>query len=192
MKLFMTEKNIEGLLKVSEPWARDHAIFHTALATGFRASDLLNLKRWDVAPQGAVVHSVKIKMVKTGKMVERQLPKTCREALERYLNTRGDNNSFLFYSESNNSLHSEKPMNHSSLHRMFKRYLGMMFSQETLKGNACHTTRRSMAKIISDKSGSILPASRFLGHTGLSSTVAYLDADAASRQADEIVSSFFS
>lgn len=193
MKLFMNEKNIEELLILSEPWARDHAIFHVALATGLRASDLLNLKKRDVAPQGApVLHSVKLKMKKTGKIVERQLPEACRKAIKRYLQTRTDSNEFLFCSESNNSLRSEKPMNHSSLHRLFKKYLGLQFSAEELRGNACHTTRRSIAKIISDKAGRIEPATRFLGHTSVANTVAYLDMDSYGKQADEIVGILFS
>lgn len=187
MKLFMNKHQISKLLEFSRPWPRDYALFHVALATGFRAGDLLGLKRQDVAPHGAVLGLIKIKMQKTGKTVERSLPPACRSAIELYLETRIDNNPFLFRSESNNSQDREGPMNRSSLQRLFKKYLGVQFSAEQLRGNACHVTRRSVAKIISDEAGRIEPASRFLGHTSIANTVAYLDMDRFGQQADQIV-----
>jgi hypothetical protein len=83
-------------------------------------------------------------------------------------------------------------MAHSTVHRIFKRYLGLQFSDESLRGNACHTTRRSVAKIISDRAGRIEPATRFLGHASVAATAAYLDMDGYGRQADEIVRHLFS
>ena len=78
-------------------------------------------------------------------------------------------------------------MNRSSLQRLYKRYLGHMYSGEQLRGNACHVTRRSMAKLISDKAGRVEPATRFLAHTTIANTIAYLDMDSYGRQADQIV-----
>ena len=78
-------------------------------------------------------------------------------------------------------------MNRSSLHRLYKQYLGTFCSKDQLRGNACHTTRRSVAKIISDRAGRIEPASRFLGHTSIANTVSYLDMDSYGKQADKIV-----
>ena len=186
-KLFMTEKKIEGLLHLSKPWSRDQALFHIALATGLRASDLLNLKRKDVELDHEVVRTIRIKIQKTGKLIERILPDPCRIAIAQYLRTRTDDNPYLFRSESNNSQKRAGPMNRSSLHRLYKEYLLALFPEEVLRGNACHTTRRSVAKIISDRAGRIEPATRFLGHSSLASTIAYLDMDSYGRQADEIV-----
>ena len=72
-KLFMGEKEIDLLISRSSGSLRDNALFHMALATGFRVSDLVNLKVTDVVNAGRVVKSIKIRMVKTGKMVERAL-----------------------------------------------------------------------------------------------------------------------
>lgn len=191
-KLFMNQKHIASLLKLSQHSPRDFALFHMALATGFRAGDLLNLKRFDIAPNVGdnVLESIKIKMQKTGRTVERKLPPACREALVRYLETRIDDSPFLFHSESNNSMDRQGPMNRSSLHRLYKMYLSQIYpAPGELRGNACHVTRRSVAKIISDQAGRIEPASRFLGHTSISSTVAYLDMDSYGKQADDIVRS---
>lgn len=187
-KIFMSEKNIRSLLKASIPVPRDHALFRVALATGFRAGDLINIKRDEVAPYGVCLSSVRITMQKTGRTIERHLPDSCRVAIKNYLHTRTDDSPFLFRSESNNSKDRNGPMNRSSLHRIFKRYLGMMYSDEALRGNACHTTRRSMAKIISDRAGRIEPASKFLGHSSVANTILYLDMDYFGKQADDIVS----
>ncbi len=188
-KLFMDETKIEQLLALARPSARDYALFHVALATGFRASDLINLGRDDVAPHGAVIRYLKIKMQKTGKTVERELGPACREALYRYLSTRVDYNPYLFRSESNNTQNHNGPMHRTSLIDIFKSYLRQLFPEDVLKGNACHVTRRSVAKIISDKAGRIEPATRFLGHTSVANTVQYLDMDGYGKQANEIVHS---
>ena len=186
-KLFMSEKKIAVLLDKSRSHARNYAIFHVALATGLRAGDLLGLRCLDVAPRGEVLHTIRIKMQKTGKIVERGLPDVCRIALEKHLASRADDNPYLFTSESTNAQNPAGHMNRSSLHRLYKAYLGAMFSPEELHGNACHTTRRSVAKLISDKAGRIEPATRFLGHTSVANTTAYLDMDSYGRQADDLV-----
>jgi len=189
-KLFLDEKQIEHLLSRSKRHARDHAIFHMALATGFRNSDLRNLKRSDVeGVQGEIVHVLRVRQQKTGRYVERTLPMACREAIAFWLDERQDFNPYLFTAQSNNTHGDMLPMDRSSLQRIFKRYLGILpgISPEQLRGNACHVTRRSVAKIISDKAGRIEPATRFLGHATIAATVHYLDMDGFGKQADEIV-----
>jgi len=46
-----------------------------------------------------------------------------------------------------------------------------------------------MAKIISQKAGRIEPASEFLGHKSIMSTMSYIDADGHREKANEIVTS---
>lgn len=188
-KLFMSENKIALLLKASRNHTRDYAIFQVALATGFRVSDLVRIKRVDVAPDDRnVADSIRIKMKKTGRMIERPLPQACKQAIKDYLETRNDPNPFLFRSESNNSKDITGPMDRSSLRRLFKSYLRILYSNPSeLRGNACHVTRRSMAKIISDKAGRIEPATKFLGHTSIANTISYLDMDGYGKQANEII-----
>jgi len=187
-KLFMDEDALSVLLGLAKASLRDKAVLHMALATGFRASDLLNLRRTDVVTfdQDSIVKTLKVKMIKTGRMVERAIPLQCRVALREYLNSRKDDNPYLFCSESNNCP-SDHPMNRSSLHRMIKYYLGEMYSDEVLRGNACHVTRRSMAKLISDKAGRIEAATKFLRHTSIANTIAYLDEEYYNNKANELV-----
>jgi len=185
-KLFLTESKINGLLQLASTKPRDFALFHLALATGFRAGDLLSLQICDIANNslGIVLPTIKIRMQKTGKIVERNLPEACRIALYLYINTRNDRNPYLF--PGRNAI---QPLDRSTLHRIYKRYLAELLPKADLRGAACHTTRRSVAKIISDKAGRIEPATRFLGHTSIGTTIAYLDMDGYGKQADEIVKS---
>lgn len=187
-KLFLNEDQIAALLSFSKPHVRDHALLHVALATGFRNSDLRNLKRSDVeGVQGEILHVLRVKQQKTGKYVERTLPLTCREAIAFWLGERQDFNPYLFPAVSNNTRGDMVPMSRISVQRIFKRYLNWIVPPEALRGNACHVTRRSVAKIISDRAGRIEPATRFLGHATIAATVHYLDMDGFGKQADEIV-----
>lgn len=186
MKAFLSERQIARLLVLSAPNPRDHALFHVALATGFRAGDLLRLVREDFDRDR---RHLKIKMQKTGKVLERELPSACCTAVSLYLSERKDFNPYLFPALSNNTKGDMAHMNRSSLHRIFKRYLNIVIGPEASRGNSCHVTRRSVAKIISDRAGRIEPATRFLGHTSVANTVAYLDMDQFGKQADEIVKS---
>jgi len=184
-KLFLTESKINGLLQLASAKPRDFALFHVALSTGFRAGDLLSLQIRDVQiPPDIIYNVLKIKMQKTGKTVERTLPETCKQALWVYLASRRDSNPYLFPGKN-----AFQPLDRSTLHRIYKRYLAELLPQTDLRGAACHTTRRSVAKIISDKAGRIEPATRFLGHTSIATTISYLDMDGYGKQADEIVKS---
>lgn len=183
----MNESEIDLLISQSSGNLRDNALFHVALATGFRVSDLVNLKVTDVVNAGSVVKSLKIRMVKTGKIVERALPDTCRKSIERYVHNRIDGGPFLFRPESTNHNNDNGPMNRSSIHRIVKNYLSQIYPPDTLIGNACHVTRRSIAQIISQKCGRIEPASRFLGHTSVANTIKYLDCDKFNGDANDAV-----
>jgi len=189
-KLFLQEEQIGKLLELSAVNPRDHALFHMALSTGFRVSDLLRIKRRDLQDSdGKISRLIRLKMKKTGKYIERPLRDDCREVIAAYLKSRKDDNPFVFRPEANNSLKRRLPMDRSSVHRVFKKYLRGMFPSSMLKGASCHTTRRSIAKIISRKSGRVEPAARFLGHKSIATTTAYLDMEEFGRQADDIVTS---
>lgn len=188
-KLFLKEDQIHKLLELSAVNPRDHALFHVALSTGFRVSDLLRIKLRDLQDSDhEVSRLVRMKMKKTKKFIERPLRDDCRAAIASYLKTREDSNPFLFRPEANNSKKSRLPMDRSSVHRVYKKYLEKLFSRQDLRGNSCHTTRRSIAKLISDKSGRIEASSSFLGHRSIAATTAYLNMDEFKQQADEIVS----
>ena len=188
MKLFLTEEQIHILLSLAEENARDFALFHVALSTGLRVSDLGRIEINDVVDlDGAIVESLRLRMKKTKSYIERSLRPDCRIAVKRYLSGRSDRNPYLFRSQSRNSALSTGPMNRSSIHRIYKKYLGQMFTNGKLRGNACHVTRRSVAKLIVKKTSRIEPATSFLGHKSVTSTMAYIDMDSWGQKADETV-----
>ena len=187
MKLFLNERQISHLLVLASPIPRDHALFHVALSAGLRVSDLTRIMRQDVVVDGDIAPSLRLRMQKTKKYVERPLRPDCRAALRRYLDGRRDGNPYLFAPESPNTLKSNGPMNRSSIHRIYKRYLGQLFTRAELRGNSCHVTRRSVAKLIALKTGRVEPATAFLGHKSVASTMAYIDLDSFGQKADETV-----
>ena len=188
-KLFMSEDKIRELLSLARSNQRDYALLHTAFSTGLRVSDLVNLKRSDIEVSGRISKKIKIKMIKTGRSVERSLTDPCRAAIKNYLLTRMDLVPFLFISEADNRLSTGGPLNRSSVHRIIKGYLGELYREEEVRENACHVTRRSMAQIISQKTGRIESASVFLGHSNVASTMKYLDCGKFKEAADCAISS---
>jgi len=191
-KLFLTEARLNRLLDLSRANPRDHALLEVAVSAGLRVSDLVRIRISDVSENGTVLPVLKMRMQKTGKVVERKLRNSCQIAIAEYLASRKNNvNPFLFCSESNNCVQRWTSLNRSSIHRVFKKYLAMVCKSAELRGNSCHTTRRSVAQLISEKTGSIVSASKWLGHKSLSATTAYLDGDSAGVLADEVVSGLF-
>lgn len=189
-KLFLKEIQIRQLLTLSGENPRDFALFNLALSTGFRVSDLLRIKRADLLDSdGAICRAVRLKMKKTKKFIERPLRDDCRASIASYLKSRDDHNPYMFRPEANNSQKSRLPMDRSSVHRIYKKYLGQMFPASMLKGASCHTTRRSIAKLISRDAGRCEPAAKFLGHSSIAATMSYLDFEEFGVQADDIVSS---
>jgi integrase len=187
MRKFLDIKEIKDLLDLSEDHPRDFALFHLAVNTGLRISDLLNLKRAPIMEDGGIVAVLRIKTKKTKAWVDHPLRNDCRDAVARYLVTRVDANPYLFPSESNNSLKRNKPMSRQSAHRTYKGYLEMMFPASVLAGASTHTLRRSMAKIIANKVGRAEAAGKFLGHKSLASTLNYIDYDSWGQKADDVV-----
>ena len=191
MKKFLKINEIRNLLSMSRPIPRDHALFHIALCTGLRISDILNLKRDDMVDSDSqIVRQLRIKMQKTGAMVSRPLRDDCRIAIQDYLYSREDQNPFLFPAMKNQyEIRPFGAMCRLSAHRIYKQYLGGMYSSSELQGVSTHTLRRSMGKIISQAAGRIEPATKYLGHKSIASTQEYIDMDGYEEKANKIVGS---
>lgn len=195
MKVFLDVNQIKRLLKLADDEriatgnGRDRALFHLSVSTGLRISDLLRLRREDVIDADrAIVRSLHVKMKKTRNWIDRPLRNDCREVLFDYLQSRRDQNPYLFPAfHKNQYICQGRPMSRMSAHRTYKKYLRMIFPASMIVGAATHTARRSMAKIISQKAGRIEPASRFLGHRSTASTASYVDMDGHEQTANDIV-----
>lgn len=188
MRIFLEVNQIKELLELSKEHERDHALFHLAFSTGLRISDLLRLQRKALFDSdGLIVRALRVRMKKTKRPITRPLRDDCRAAVARYLETRlEDDNPYLFAQESN-SKGAKRPMTRQSAHRIYKHYLGQMFPKSMLSGAACHTIRRSAAKLISLKTGRAECAMRFLGHTNLASTMSYVDVDDFEKKANATI-----
>ena len=191
MKIFLKINQIKQLLSISRRVPRDCAMFHLAISTGFRISDILSLKRADmVGANGDIIKVLRLKTIKTKRWMDKPLRSDCRRAVEDYLNKRNDDNPYMFpptQVKSRFGINSCRPMCRMTAHRIFKSYLSRIIDPDMLVGAATHTIRRSMGKIISDESGRIEPASEYLGHTNIVSTRTYIDPDGHRERAETIV-----
>jgi integrase len=189
-KLFLSEARINELLSLAEPYARDNCLFRLALCTGLRVSDLIKLRICQVVDtDGLPIRSLRVKMKKTKKYIERPLREDCRQAIAKYVAERQDRNPYLFRPDSHNSKASLHPISRQAAHGIYRKYLEKMYPWSVLQGTGCHVTRRSVAKIISDKAGRIEPATQFLGHRSIQTTMHYIDMDQYGQKADGIVQS---
>ncbi|MBN1548335.1 MAG: site-specific integrase [Syntrophaceae bacterium] len=189
MKLFLNQGNISQLLDLAKEHPRDLALFQLALSTGLRISDVLALKIHDLqGPEDAIVRILRVKTKKTKRWVDRPLRDDCRNAIQNYLETRIDNNPYLFPSKSKKQQDSGlRAMHRMSAHRIFKKYLCQIFPYDMLRGASTHSLRRSVAKLISQHAGRIEPATMFLGHHSVASTAAYIDMNSHEERANHIV-----
>jgi integrase len=189
MKKFLKINEICQLLELSVDNPRDFAMFHIQLSTGLRISDILALKRRDfLDSDGQISRAITIKMKKTKNIISRVLREDCREAVKRYLGSRTDSNPYLFPAMANQfKIRQTGHMSRLSAHRYHKWYFLQMFPESELVGVSTHTARRSMGKIISERSGRIEPASKYLGHKSIASTMSYIDMDAHEEKANQIV-----
>ena len=189
MKLFLDQDKISQLLNLAKEQPCDLALFQLALSTGLRISDVLALKICDLqGPDGTIVRILRIKTKKNKRWIERPLRDDCRDAIQHYLETRSDNNPYLFPSKYKSQKDSDfRAMHRMSAHRIYKKYLCRIFSTDMIHGSSTHSLRRSVAKLISQRAGRIEPASMFLGHASITSTAAYIDMNSHEERANDIV-----
>ena len=170
MPIFLNAEEIHQLLELAKRSSpRDYALFQLMASTGLRESDALAIRRKDIlAHDGTVASSLRLRMKKTGKIVERALTNPTREAIADYLLT-APKSHWLFSGEL-----PDRPLSRRTLHRIFKRHLQSLFGIEvSLQGSSTHTMRRSVAALVADNRD-IQSAAFFLGHTSIANTIRYL------------------
>ncbi len=187
--LFMPEAKIKTLMNLAQKEPRDYALIRLMACTGFRVSDLVQLRRVQLLDSdGEVVRVLRVKMEKTEKWIERTLRDDAREAVKAYLATREDSYPWLFISQSRRTkFHMSGPLSRSAAHLIIKKYLRMMYPESILYGTATHVLRRSIAKLINRKTGRIETAQEWLGHTSTSHTRRYIDAEEFREKANGVV-----
>jgi len=188
-KLFMTEHDIKTLMTLAQKEPRDYALLKLMASTGLRVSDIVRLLRDQmIDSDGQVVRTLRVKMAKTEKWIDRILREDAREAVAEYLKTRQDSYPWLFISQSRRTkFHVPGPLTRSAAHLIVKKYLAMIYPDSLIQGTATHVLRRSIAKLINRKSGRIETAQEWLGHSSTAHTRAYIDAEDYREKANGVV-----
>jgi integrase len=182
MPIFLNPEEIHQLLDIARRSSpRDYAIFHLMSSSGLRESDALGIKRNEILSDGIIVSSLRLRMKKTGKIVERKLTQATQDALMAHLKI-APRSHWLFPGES-----ADKPLSRRSLHRIFKRHLGALFGAGvSLQGSSTHTMRRSVAALVADNRD-IQSAAFFLGHTSIANTIRYLSKKKLATNVDSVM-----
>jgi integrase len=183
MAIFLTVEQIHALLDIARRTSpRDYAILKLMANTGLRESDVLGLKKQHVLTKaGEIVKSLAIKTKKTGKIIDKILTDSTREAIAAHLCI-APRSEWLFPGEL-----VRHPLSRRTMHRIFKRHLAKLMGEGvSLRGSSTHTLRRSVSFAISQKQG-LESASIFLGHSSLANTIYYLDRYKLQERADEAI-----
>jgi integrase/recombinase XerD len=188
-KLFMSEQDIKTLMTLAKKDPRDYALLKLMASTGLRVSDIVRLRRDQmIDSDGQVVRSLRIKMAKTDRWIDRYLREDAREAVRDYLATRQDSYPWLFISQSRRTKFLVPgALTRSAAHQILKKYLMMIYPTSLIQGTATHVLRRSVAKLINRKTGRIETAQEWLGHTSTAHTRAYIDAEDYREKANGVV-----
>jgi integrase/recombinase XerD len=171
-KLFMSESDIKTLMTLAKKDPRDYALLKLMASTGLRVSDIVRLRRDQMTDSdGEVVRSLRIKMEKTDRWIDRTLREDAREAVREYLATRKDSHPWLFISQSRRTKFLVPgPLTRSAARQIVRKYLAMIYPASLIQGTASHFLRRSVAKPINRKTGRIETAQEWLGHASAAHT----------------------
>jgi len=152
---------------------RDYALLLFYFATGMRRNEVLGLRRGDVVINGAVTLTGK---VKGGDYVEREVadPRV-RDALLAYLRASGRSGASsdddpLWTAHDRTGLHTGKALTGHGFAKRFKLY-GRLAGLGDLH---LHMTRHTFARMVSEKTGSIIETQDALGHANVATTRVYV------------------
>jgi integrase len=147
---------------------RDLALLRVALDTMLRGCDIVRLRVSDVVFNGDVAEYVRVLQQKTGESMTCVLTRPARDALRSYLVEIGtDGNRTLF------------PMCTRTFRNIVKEWCVMLHLDP--KWYSGHSLRRTKARLIYRKTGSVKTVQKLLGHSSMRYTELYLgvtDADA--------------
>ena len=148
---------------------RDLAMFNIALDAKLRGCDLVKLRIADVAHGKVIRQRSTIIQQKTGRPVPFEITEPAREALTRWLNSRGGRDcDWLFPSRSHAGAH----IGMRQYARLVDRWVRMIDLDPSAYGT--HSLRRTKVALIYKKTGNLRACQLLLGHRKLESTVRYL------------------
>lgn len=176
IRLYFQEKEKD----LEDPWfVRNKTLFYFSLHIGTRISETLSFRLNDVYQNGKIIETIYLRKRNTkGKVSGRNIPlnEEIRNQLKYYI-------GYYNLSDRLNSLGSDPPLwisKKGSLKRcQATNIIKTIFDDCELSGKlSCHTTRKTFARKIYDKTGkNLLNLQIALGHKNISSTQHYVKGD---------------
>ena len=156
---------------------RDRALFELAVSTGLRASDLLALRVAEVTDAtGAVLSEARARQRKTDKPVAFNVSPLARDALRAHIEANAlPPHAPLFYAHRRRHA---RPLSREAFRHMVKAWADAAGNRDTSR-YAGHTTRRTLAVLVYQRTRNVAAVSKLLGHSSLRHTTAYLGVDEA-------------
>ena len=173
----MIKERLEDKIKRSDkrsPKAlRDLALFSTALDTMLRSSDLRPLQVSDVErPDREIRIELFLKQKKTGNVHLVELSEKTRDVLKRWIKvSKKSQGDYLFTGLTHKTRF--KPITQQQYASLVKEWAKMIGLDE--KSFSTHSTRRTKASLVYERTGNIEAVRQLLGHTSLGSTQHYLN-----------------
>ncbi len=155
---------------------RNYLLFQLGIYSGFRISDILNLKVKDLKGE---TH-FRIKTKKTGKTMTLKIQKELKKDIDNYIKDKNDD-EYLFKSQKG----SNKPI--SRVHAW--EILNEAAKKVGIRNNiGTHTLRKSFGYFMFQHTGDIAFVQKFLGHTTPDITLRYIGIE--QEDLDEAIDSF--
>ncbi|MGC7872118.1 tyrosine-type recombinase/integrase [Desulfosporosinus sp. SYSU MS00001] len=152
---YLDDATVDGIKDAAKYNLRDSAIIHTLLVTGVRVSELIEITKSDCDMEHRQIHIRKSKDLE-----ERMVPitPTCRERIERYINTRNDNAPYLFVNSKGGKISRQGVL------YIVKQYAEMSGAKVNV---TVHSFRHTFAHKLSKAGAPLEFIAKLLGHTRL-------------------------
>lgn len=151
---------------------RELALFNLAIDSKLRASDLVNLKVFDVSHGSNVQSRAMVIQQKTSRPVQFEITKRTRVSLERWISLKGlKGDDYLFRSRIKDSPH----LSTRQYARIVEGWVKSLGLDPVPYGT--HTLRRTKVSLIYKRTKNLRAIQLLLGHSSLESTVRYLGVD---------------
>ena len=151
---------------------RELALFNLAIDSKLRASDLVNLKVFDVSHGSNVQSRAMVIQQKTSRPVQFEITKRTRVSLERWISLKGlKGDDYLFRSRIKDSPH----LSTRQYARIVEGWVKSLGLDPVPYGT--HTLRRTKVSLIYKRTKNLRAIQLLLGHSNLESTVRYLGVD---------------
>jgi integrase len=151
---------------------RDRALFELSLSSALRSCDLLALTVADVTDgTGGVLEQARTRQRKTGKPVRFNISERAREALKAHIEAAGLAPADHLFTAARR--HAKRPLTSQAFKMLVRSWADAAGYTDTARF-AGHTTRRTPAVHVYNRTRDVAAVSKALGHSSLRHTADYL------------------